>query len=212
MSDSIQAGGIRQMAERHWNGEGDLVGDEHPVRPALGRAAEEITPGILTFISVASVNAIDSADGLVMLDTGGQFDSDHLYDVVRAWRPDDPLTAAVYSHHHIDHVFGTRRFEAEAAEKGWAPPTVYAHEDLPDHSSLTKIRQRLPHSIHEQVFGVVLQLAEDNGLFPGHTVGVDSTFLEANAAMKTIVECLRMLAYLIGLAFALVNAMPPVGR
>ncbi|HWM18409.1 MAG TPA: alkyl sulfatase dimerization domain-containing protein [Ilumatobacteraceae bacterium] len=133
MGDSIPAGGIREMAERHWNGEGDLVGDEHPVRPALGRAAEEIAPGILTFISVASVNAIDSADGLVMLDTGGQFDSDHLYDVVRAWRPDDPLTAAVYSHHHIDHVFGTRRFEAEAAANGWAPPTVYAHEDLPDH-------------------------------------------------------------------------------
>ena len=69
------------MAERHWNGEGDLVGDEHPVRPVLGRAAEEIAPGILTFISVASVNTIESADGLVMLDTGGQFDSDHLYDV-----------------------------------------------------------------------------------------------------------------------------------
>src|SRR4029079_383317 len=33
-----------------------------------------------------------------------------------------------------------------------------------------------------------------------------------NAAMKTIAECLRMLAYLIGLAIALVNAMPPVGR
>ena len=52
---------------------------------------------------------------------------------MRAWRPDDRCAAAVYSHHHIDHVFGTRRFEAEAAERGWAPPTVYAHEDLPDH-------------------------------------------------------------------------------
>ena len=29
------------------------------------------------------------------------------------------MRAAVYSHHHIDHVFGTRRFEAEAAERGW---------------------------------------------------------------------------------------------
>ena len=101
--------------------------------PALGRAAEEIAPGILTMISVASVNAIDTGDGLVMLDTGGQFDSDHVYDQVRGWRPEAPVRAAVYSHHHIDHVFGTRRFEAEAAERGWPPPVVYAHEDLPDH-------------------------------------------------------------------------------
>ena len=98
----------------------------------LGRAAEEIAPGILTMISIASVNAIDTGDGLAMLDTGGQFDSDHVYDQVRGWRPEAPVRAAVYSHHHIDHVFGTRRFEAEATERGWPPPVVYAHEDLPD--------------------------------------------------------------------------------
>jgi transposase len=62
------------------------------------------------------------------------------------------------------------------------------HKATPDHSSLTKIRQRLPHSVHEQVFRFVLKLAEDNGLLPGKTVGVDSTLLEANAAMKTIVR------------------------
>ena len=84
-------------------------------------------------ISIASVNAIDTGDGLAMLDTGGQFDSDHVFEQVRRWRPEDPVRAAVYSHHHIDHVFGTRRFEAEAAERGWAPPVVYAHEELPAH-------------------------------------------------------------------------------
>ena len=31
------------------------------------------------------------------------------------------MRAAVYSHHHIDHVFGTTRFEAEATERGWPP-------------------------------------------------------------------------------------------
>ena len=128
-----EGGTIRELAEQHWNGEGDLVHAHHPVTPALDRAAEEIAPGILTMISIASVNAIDTGDGLAMLDTGGQFDSDHVYDEVRRWRPDDPVRAAVYSHHHVDHIFGTRRFEAEAGEKGWPPPVVYAHEDLPDH-------------------------------------------------------------------------------
>jgi transposase len=62
------------------------------------------------------------------------------------------------------------------------------HKATRDHSSLTKIRQRLPDSVHEQVFVFVLKLAEDKGLIPGKTVGVDSTLLEANAAMKTIVR------------------------
>jgi hypothetical protein len=59
-------------------------------------------------------------------------------------------------------------------------------EATPDHSSLTKVRQRLPEVVHEEVFAWVLQLADANGLLHGKTVGVDSTFLEANAAMKTI--------------------------
>jgi hypothetical protein len=59
-------------------------------------------------------------------------------------------------------------------------------ERTPDHSSLTKVRHRLPELVHDQVFGWVLQLADRHGLLHGQTVGVDATFLEANAAMKTI--------------------------
>lgn len=86
---------------------------------------------------------------------------------------------------------------------GWPP-----HRPTPDRSSLTKIRQRLPERVYERVFVFVLQLAEDHGLLPGKTVGVDSTLLEANASMKTIVrrdggadwkEYLRQLAVEAGL-------------
>ena len=62
------------------------------------------------------------------------------------------------------------------------------HKATPDHSSLTKIRRRLPDDVHERVFVFVLKLAEDKGLLPGKTVGVDSTLLQANAALKTIVR------------------------
>jgi transposase len=61
-----------------------------------------------------------------------------------------------------------------------------ATELTPDHSSLTKVRQRLPELVHEQVFAWVLQLAFAHGLHPGKTVGVDSSVGEANAARKTI--------------------------
>jgi transposase len=61
-------------------------------------------------------------------------------------------------------------------------------EKTPDHSSLTVIRQRLPLEIHEQVFARVLHLAQHKKLLSGKTVAVDSTLIEANAAMKTIVR------------------------
>lgn len=58
----------------------------------------------------------------------------------------------------------------------------------PDHSSLSRIRQRLPLVVHEHVFAFVLQVAQDKKLLRGKTVVVDSTTLEANAAMKAIVR------------------------
>ena len=61
-------------------------------------------------------------------------------------------------------------------------------ETTPDHSSLSKIRQRLPLSVHERVFAFVLKVAQEKKLLRGKTVAVDSTTLEANAAMKAIVR------------------------
>ena len=61
-------------------------------------------------------------------------------------------------------------------------------ESTPDHSSLTRIRQRLDPAVHEQMFGFVLGIAQKEGLLQGKTLGVDSTTLEANAAMKSIVR------------------------
>jgi transposase len=60
------------------------------------------------------------------------------------------------------------------------------NEATPDHSSMTNIHQRLPLEVHEQVFVFVLKIAGDKKLLKGKTVAVDSTTLEANAAMKSI--------------------------
>lgn len=64
------------------------------------------------------------------------------------------------------------------------------HEESPDHSSLSRIRDRLPLEVHEQVFEFVLQVARDKKLLKDGqlSVGIDATTLEANAAMKAIVR------------------------
>ena len=61
-------------------------------------------------------------------------------------------------------------------------------EKSPDHSSLTRIRDRYPIEVAEQVFAFVLQMACERKLVSGTQVGVDATLLEANAAMKSIVR------------------------
>jgi len=61
-------------------------------------------------------------------------------------------------------------------------------ESTPEHSSLTVIRGRLPLEIHEEVFTKVLAIAQEKKLLKGKTVAVDSTLIEAEAAMKTIVR------------------------
>lgn len=61
-------------------------------------------------------------------------------------------------------------------------------EAAPEHSSLTRIRKRLPLEVHVAVFTVVLEIAQEKGLLRGKTIAIDATFLEAHAAMKTMVR------------------------
>jgi transposase len=58
----------------------------------------------------------------------------------------------------------------------------------PDHSSLTRIRQRLPLEVHLEAFQWVLDVAQTKGLLRGKVLAVDATTLEANAAMKSMVR------------------------
>lgn len=80
-----------------------------------------------------------------------------------AWRCDDSLSLKVF--------LGLEPFD-----------------EAPDHSSLTKIGDRLPTEVYREVFQFVLRMVQERGLLKGQTVGVDSTLLEANAAMKSIVR------------------------
>ena len=59
-------------------------------------------------------------------------------------------------------------------------------ERTPHHSSLTRIRQRLPLEVHQSVFGWILRVLASYKLIDGKTIGVDATTLEANAALRSI--------------------------
>jgi len=59
---------------------------------------------------------------------------------------------------------------------------------VPDHSTLSRTRQRLPLEVHQAVFALILGIVETKGLLKGRVVGVDSTYLRADASMKAIVR------------------------
>ena len=62
------------------------------------------------------------------------------------------------------------------------------NESSPDHSTLSLTRRRLPSEVFTEVFQFVLKIAAEKKLLSGKTVGVDSTTLEADAAMKSIIR------------------------
>ena len=61
-------------------------------------------------------------------------------------------------------------------------------EATPDHSSLSRIRQRFDLETHTEIFTWILKVLAKSKLIVGNTVGIDATTLEANAAMRSIVR------------------------
>jgi len=61
-------------------------------------------------------------------------------------------------------------------------------QKTPDHSTLCRIRQRFDLETHREIFTFVLKVLAEKGLLKGKTLGVDTSTLEANAAMKSIVR------------------------
>jgi len=64
-------------------------------------------------------------------------------------------------------------------------------EPLPDHSTLTKIRQRLGLAIFRQFFDHIVELCQDAGLVWGKELIFDATKVRANASLDSVVPRLK---------------------
>src|SRR3954454_23009871 len=61
-------------------------------------------------------------------------------------------------------------------------------EAVPDHSTISRTRRLIDVETHQAVFQWVLEVLAERKLLKGNTIGVDSTTLEANAALRSIVR------------------------
>jgi transposase len=62
------------------------------------------------------------------------------------------------------------------------------NQPTPDHTTISRTRRLIDLQTHQEVFQWMLKLLAKEGLVEGKTAGIDSTTLEANAAMKSIVR------------------------
>jgi alkyl sulfatase BDS1-like metallo-beta-lactamase superfamily hydrolase len=109
-----------ELAERVWNGV-----EGAPAFLSPDGSLTEIASGTGFVWSFANVSVFSTGDGLVLVDTGSHFLARAVHGAVRGWSSDRVHTA-VYSHGHIDHVFGVPVFEEEGS-----PVRVVAHEGVP---------------------------------------------------------------------------------
>ncbi len=120
-------GQIADVSEKLWNGVVS-TDDVHPMAPL--NEVEELRDGVAFVSGFANVTALRTEAGLVLVDTGAVMVAEQTVALVRSWNT-QPLHTAVYTHGHVDHVFGTAIFDEEARNNKWAPPRVVAHEATP---------------------------------------------------------------------------------
>ncbi len=58
----------------------------------------------------------------------------------------------------------------------------------PDESTLRKTRQKMPVEVFDAVFAYVLDVCQSKGLLKGRAIGVDSTQIDANASMDSLIH------------------------
>ncbi|MET9677539.1 alkyl sulfatase dimerization domain-containing protein [Streptomyces sp. NPDC006482] len=106
--------------DRVWRGEESLL--PHLTGAFTSAELIRIRERIGFFPAFANVAAFDTGAGLVLVDSGDVRTAGLLHTAVRAFSP-DPVRAVVYTHGHVDHVFGVAPFDAEPVR-----PEVIAHE------------------------------------------------------------------------------------
>jgi alkyl sulfatase BDS1-like metallo-beta-lactamase superfamily hydrolase len=163
---------VLELAERLWRGEISTA-EFHPVGNVGGLA--EVCDGVAFVPSFANVTAVGTGDGLVLIDTGSAFLAQAVHDELRGWSG-QRLNTAVYSHGHIDHVFGVPVWEAESAGRGWPSPVVIAHEALPARFDRYIMTAGYNEVINQRQFGVPGLRWPVEYRYPDRTYADDLTF------------------------------------
>jgi glyoxylase-like metal-dependent hydrolase (beta-lactamase superfamily II) len=113
---------LREISEQLLSGAASTR-DLNPMAPRM--AIEQVSPRAAFASSFANVTVLDTDEGLVLVDTGSPFLATPTKALVQSYSP-RRLHTALFTHGHVDHVFGVPLWEAEGG-----PARVVAHAAVP---------------------------------------------------------------------------------
>ena len=175
---------IRDLAERAWQGElGEI--NVHPGRVRVGY--EEFAERLGFMSAFSNVLVVDTDEGLVFVDTSSFFHAQQLFDGVRRWSKARVHTG-IYTHGHVDHVFGLLHFDAEAKEKGWPDTRIIAHEACPARFDRYKLTNGYNGVINARQFGF------PRPIFPKEYRYPESTFSSVSSMTLRIYPWMPLVA------------------
>lgn len=158
-------GKVSDLAEKAWAGgvSGTMV---HPLAaPVL---LEEFAPGLAFVNAFANVLVVDTDEGLVLVDTSSMFHAESVREQVRGWSK-KPVHTAVYTHGHVDHVFGILAFDDEARRTGSARPVVIGHESVPARFDRYLLTNGYNGIINQRQFGLPAPMFPTQYRYPDRT-------------------------------------------
>ncbi|MEM7139960.1 MAG: alkyl sulfatase dimerization domain-containing protein [Actinomycetota bacterium] len=153
---------------------GDLTTPTNRVTGELSELGE----GLAIVESFSHVWAVDTGDGLVLVDTSHVLSGQGALDAIRSWRT-DRVHSMVYTHGHIDHVGGSGAIVAEAVANGHATPDVIAHEAVHDRFERYRETAGWNLTINARQFGGNVKRTEVIGATP-------DSFLPDDVAAPTV--------------------------
>jgi alkyl sulfatase BDS1-like metallo-beta-lactamase superfamily hydrolase len=160
-------GAVLELAERAWNG--DLGGaNVHPGRVLV--ALEVLDEGAAFLSAFSNALILRTDEGLDFVDTSSFFHAEPLDRAVRAWT-DAPVHTGIYTHGHVDHVFGLQHFHAEAEAQGRPAARILAHELCPARFDRYRLTQGYNGLINARQFVFPRPMFPSNFRYPDETVG-----------------------------------------
>lgn len=160
---------ILSWAERAWRGElNETV--VSPLSTPVGLV--ELLPRTAFVAAFANALALQSSEGLILIDTSSMFHAATVHGAVRAWTQ-KPLHTAVYTHGHVDHVFGLPPFEQEAQASGQRV-RVMAHRACRDRFDRYRLTRGYNGIINARQFGFPVPFFPDDFRYPDELLDGDT--------------------------------------
>lgn len=119
----------------------------------------------------ANICFVETAEGVVVFDTGLPFDGPRIVEEIRKVT-EQPVRYIIYGHGHADHAFGTWALIDDASERGYPRPVIIAHDNLPRRFD----RYRETQSYQEHINRIQFAIPENIPAFVTDYIYPDRTF------------------------------------